>query len=192
MSDKWKKFSEEQAQEEASDALTEAEASELRLDFPDRQQLEEQMTALEQKVADLNDKNLRLLAQLKNTQERAERDVTNAHKYGSEKLITDLLPVIDSLTRGLASTAEGDAASESLRQGMKLTLDLLESTLRKHGVAMIAPAAGDRFNPDQHEAMSMQAGSGQEPNTVIQTIQTGYSLNGRVLRAAMVVVSAPN
>ncbi len=191
MSDKWKKFSEEQPEEGATPA--EETLQEMpSLDFPDRQQLEEQLTAFEQKVADLNDKNLRLMAQLKNTQERAERDVSNAHKYGSEKLITDLLPVLDSLTRGLATSAEGDTATEALRHGMKLTLELLENTLRKHGVAVIAPAAGERFNPEQHEAMSMQAGSGHEPNTVLQTIQTGYSLNGRVLRAAMVVVSAPN
>jgi len=187
MSDKWKKFNEDQLNENPlmADEPTEPMPS---LDFSDQQQLEEELATTKQKVTELTEKNLRLLAQLKNTQERAERDVTNAHKYGVEKLIVDLLPILDSLTRGLAMTAE--AGSETLREGMKLTLGMLENTLKKYGVMVIAPEAGERFNPEQHEAMSMQAGSGFEANTVIQTIQTGYSLNGRVLRAAMVIVSA--
>ena len=184
MTDKWKKFSNDQEAQEASDVRETPETPEapesLKINFPERDELE-------QKLAELQDKNLRLVAQLKNTQERAERDVANAHKYGSEKLISDLLPVIDSLSRGL-STVNAD---EPLAQGMKLTLDLLENTLKKYGVTVISPAPGERFNPEQHEAMAMQpAGAGMEPNSVIQTIQAGYSLNGRVLRAAMVIVGS--
>jgi molecular chaperone GrpE len=193
MTDKWKKFSTDQEAQDASDipdssdgaaSLDVSEAPEsLKINFPERDELE-------QKLAELQDKNLRLVAQLKNTQERAERDVSNAHKYGSEKLISDLLPIIDSLTRGL-DTVKIEETDEPLAKGMKLTLDLLENTLKKYGVTVISPAPGERFNPEQHEAMAMQpAGPGMEPNSVIQTVQAGYSLNGRVLRAAMVIVGS--
>lgn len=190
MSDKWKKFTEEQAAE-ADPSATEVPLDETSsaLEYLDQGKLAEQLTAMEEKVAEYADKNLRLLAQLKNTQERAERDISNAHKYGSEKLLGDLLPVLDGLSRGLESSREGSSV-DSVREGMRLTLDLLEKTLKKHGVVVIAPAAGEPFNPELHQAMSMQACPDAEPNTIVQTVQQGYSLNGRVLRAAMVIVAA--
>ncbi|OGO95206.1 MAG: nucleotide exchange factor GrpE [Coxiella sp. RIFCSPHIGHO2_12_FULL_42_15] len=186
--DKWKKFTEEQSTEatmEAPEGLVHED--DLGLEFPDRKKLEEQLTHTEQQIDELKDKNLRLLAQLKNIQERADRDVSNAHRYGAEKLLNDLLPIVDSLERSLENCSL--EAAGGVREGLQLTLDLLIKTLKKHGVEIIAPQVGERFNPEKQEAVSMQPEAKAEPNTVITTIQKGYALNGRVIRAAMVVVA---
>lgn len=188
--DKWKKFAEDTSPAEEEPAAEAPKESDLSLEFPDRKKLEQQLTDMEQQVDEYKDKHLRLLAQLKNVQERSERDVSNAHKYGSEKLLSDLLPVVDSLVRGLESSQSDDANTQLLREGMQLTLDLLTKTLKKHGVEVIAPQAGDKFNPNLHEAVSVQPNPEVESNAVIRTIMQGYSLNGRVVRAAMVIVAS--
>jgi len=180
--DKWKKFSEEQEKEAPEKELDfDPEPS---LEFPSHEKLETQLTEMEQQVEKYKDEALRAKAEMQNIIRRAERDVQNAHKYGTEKLLNDLLPVVDSLERGL----ENGAKDDPMREGLEMTLSLLEKALAKHGIEIIDPKAGDSFNADQHEAMSMQPDPKAKPNTILKVMQRGYKLNGRVLRAAMVIV----
>jgi molecular chaperone GrpE len=140
-----------------------------------------------QRANEFHDKYLRLQAEMDNMRRRTERDISAAHKYGSEKLIKDLLPVVDSLERGLevqASTPEVKA----MHEGMEMTLKLLLETLEKNGVKAIEPE-GQPFNPDEMQAISMQPADNVDPNTVLNVVQKGYSLNGRLLKPALVVVS---
>lgn len=173
--DKWKQFTEEQAEQEpeAPELTQEAAADPKLVEF-------------EEAIAKYKDQIVRSQAELQNIQRRAERDVQNAYKYGTEKLINELLPVVDSLDRGLANGAQDDP----MRAGLQLTLELLLKTLQKQGVELIDPKPGDAFSPEQHEAMAMQPDPKAKSNTVLHVAQRGFALNGRVLRAAMVVVAA--
>jgi molecular chaperone GrpE len=132
---------------------------------------------------------LRLQAELENLRKRGERDLANAHKYALDRFVQALLPVKDSLEMGIS--AAGEAANvdpAKLREGSELTLKMLAAALEKFGVQEVDPA-GERFNPEFHEAMSMQERSDVEPNTVVAVIQKGYRLNDRLVRPAMVMVS---
>lgn len=132
---------------------------------------------------------LRVRAELANVQRRAERELENAHKYGLEKFAAELLPVIDGLEMGLGA-ATGDAVDPvKLREGMELTLKILTAAVNKFGLRAVDPV-GEKFNPEQHQAMSVQPAPGAEPNTVLTVYQKGYLLNDRLIRPAMVVVSA--
>jgi molecular chaperone GrpE len=126
-------------------------------------------------------------ADLSNAQRRAERDLANAHKFGVEKLALELIPVKDSMEMGLAAVAEGDE-QDKVREGMELTLQMFSGVLDKFGVKEINPQ-GEKFNPDFHQAMSMQESTDIAPNTVMTVFQKGYVLNERLIRPAMVVVS---
>lgn len=132
---------------------------------------------------------LRLHADMQNVRRRAEQDVEKAHKYGQEKLVSDLLPVLDNLERALQAV-DGDEHEKlgALRQGVELTLKSFLDCLKKFNVEIIDPN-GEPFNPQYHQAMGMQESTTAEPDTVIAVMQKGYSLNGRVLRPAMVMVS---
>lgn len=132
---------------------------------------------------------LRAKAEMNNLQRRAERELENAHKYGLEKFTTELLPVVDSLELGLGAAGEENTDPEKLREGMELTLKMLLSVAEKFGVKPIAPQQGERFDPERHQAMSVQESPGAEPNTVLTVYQKGYTLNDRLIRPAMVVVS---
>ena len=133
---------------------------------------------------------LRLRAEMSNLQRRTERELENAHKYGLERFAAELLPVIDGLEMGLNAAADaGRVDPVKLREGMELTLKLFAGCLEKFGVRVLNPA-GEKFNPAQHQAMAVQPAPGAEPNTVLAVYQKGYLLNDRLLRPAMVVVSA--
>lgn len=127
-------------------------------------------------------------AETENVRRRAERDVESAHKYALEKFVRELLPVRDSLELGLAATEGEQTDLGKIREGMELTLKVFGNALEKFGVKAIEPK-GDRFNPELHQAMAMQETSDVEPNTVLTVYQKGYTLNDRLLRPAMVVVS---
>ncbi len=126
-------------------------------------------------------------ADLANAQRRAERDLANAHKFGVEKLVQELIPVKDSMEMGLAAVDDG-GEQDKVREGMELTLQMFGGVLEKFGIKEINPQ-GEMFNPDFHQAMSMQESAEFEPNTVITVFQKGYILNERLIRPAMVVVS---
>lgn len=153
--------------------------------------IESLMTELDQartRMADLQDQALRISAEMQNVRRRAERDVENAHKYALEKFSTDLLPVVDSLERGLQA-AGGDESTLAVREGVELTLRILTDVLRKHGLETVE-STGQPFNPSLHEAMSMIPSAEHAPNTVMAVLQKGYTLNGRLVRPAMVMVSS--
>lgn len=132
---------------------------------------------------------LRANAELENARRRARQDVENAHKYGVERFVQELLPVKDSLEMGLAASSNSDNDSAaSLREGIELTLKMFDSALEKFSVKTLDPV-GDAFDPALHQAMTMQESSEHEPNTVIAVMQKGYQLHDRLIRPAMVVVS---
>lgn len=131
---------------------------------------------------------LRLQAEMDNLRKRTEREIENAHKYGVERLLTELLPVIDSMELGLNAAEEKSADVASTREGMELTARMLRSAMEKFGVEPLDPA-GEPFDPDAHQAISMQPGNGTPANTVLTVVQKGYRLNGRLVRPAMVVVA---
>jgi molecular chaperone GrpE len=128
---------------------------------------------------------LRALADAENARKRAQADVAQARKFAVERFVEDLLPVVDSLEAALGASS---ATVESLRGGTELTLKLLRSALERAGVAAVAPAAGARFDPHQHQAMAAVEAPG-EPNTVVSLMQKGYSLNERIVRPALVTVA---
>lgn len=141
-----------------------------------------------QAKADENwDRYLRAAAELENVRKRASRDVENARKFALERFGKELLAVRDTLEMGLA--AAENASVESLLEGKSATLKLLATTMQQFGIEEVDPA-GEPFDPELHEAISMQPSDDVEPGSVVTVVQKGYSLNGRLLRPAMVIVAA--
>ena len=132
---------------------------------------------------------LRLQAEIENLHKRNQRNLENAHKYALEKFAGELLPVRDSLEMGIAAATQGESVDPAkLIEGSDLTLRMLESAMEKFGVTEVNPQ-GERFDPQFHEAMSIQPRNDIEPNTIVTVIQKGYLLNDRLIRPAMVIVS---
>jgi molecular chaperone GrpE len=187
----WKKFKEEQHEHEEqifNDDEDEFEPGESlsALDHPSYIALEEKLTLAEQQVHENWEKSVRALAELDNVRRRAERDVSNAHLYGSEKMIKGLLPVMDSLEQAL-QLADKDA-NAGMHEGLELTMKLFLDVLEKQGVKQLSPL-GEIFNPEEHEAMSMQISAEHPANTILVVFQKGYKLNERVIRPARVIVA---
>ncbi|PZO65199.1 MAG: nucleotide exchange factor GrpE [Pseudoxanthomonas suwonensis] len=124
-------------------------------------------------------------ADLENQRKRLARDVDSARKFANERLLGDLLPVFDSLEAGLAAVGE----NAQLRAGLELTMKQLHDMAERHGLTAVAPAAGDAFNPDHHQAMSLVDAADVPPGAVAQLFQKGYLLNERLLRPALVMVA---
>lgn len=150
--------------------------------------LQQEIENLQQQLGENVDKMLRVQAEMDNLRKRTVRDIENAHKFGLDKFVRELLPVIDSMELGINASGNAGGDIESLREGMDLTLKKFLDTLEKFGVTVIAPQ-GDKFNPEKHEAVSMQEADGAEPGTVVAVMQKGYELNGRLVRPAMVIVA---
>lgn len=134
------------------------------------------------------DQLVRTQAQMDNLRKRHEREVENAHKYALERFVNELLPVRDSMEMGLAAANEEASSVEQLREGTELTLKLFSDVMEKFNVVQINPE-GEAFDPELHQAMGMQPRSDVPPNTVVVVVQKGYTLNGRLVRPAMVMVS---
>ena len=143
---------------------------------------------LEEQLAGAQDQALRVAADLQNVRRRAEQDVEKAHKFALERFAGDLLPVIDSLERGLELSSADDESIRPMREGIELTLKMFHDTLKRYQLEAIDPH-GQPFNAEHHQAMAMQESADVEPNSVLKVFQKGYQLNGRLLRPAMVVVS---
>ncbi len=131
---------------------------------------------------------LRVQAELENLRKRNSRDLENAHKFGMEKFIQEILPVWDSLAMAVTAASDDNVDLDKMREGMDLTLKMMSSAMDKFNVEEINPE-GQPFDPEQHQAMSMQETSDAAANTVINVFQKGYLLNGRLIRPAMVVVA---
>ncbi len=175
----------ETIENEATDEL--AQEDEAKLESPEKNadSLEAQLEDAQAKASENWEHYLRAKAEMDNLRRRSVKDVENAHKYGTEKFATELLPVLDSMVMGLATE---NASAETLREGMELTLNMLQKMMEKLGIEEIDPI-NEKFDPEKHQAMSMQPNGEVEPNTVIAVMQKGYSLNDRLLRPAMVMVS---
>jgi molecular chaperone GrpE len=147
----------------------------------------EALAAAEAKAAENWERYLRAQAEIDNLRKRAERDLENAHKYALERFAGELLAVRDSLELGVqAAASETDPVK--LREGTELTLRLLGKVMEKFSIEQLDPL-GERFDPERHQAMTMQESAEAEPNTVLAVMQKGYLLSGRLLRPAMVVVA---
>ncbi|HEY5804901.1 MAG TPA: nucleotide exchange factor GrpE [Lysobacter sp.] len=144
-----------------------------------------ELQAARAELAQLREDSLRERAELDNQRKRMARDIDMARKFANERVLGDLLPVIDSLEAGL--TIQADTA-QHLREGMELTLRQLLKVVSDNGLVAIDPV-GKAFNPEQHQAMSMVDGSGHSPGDVVQVYQKGWLLNDRLLRPALVVVA---
>lgn len=131
---------------------------------------------------------LRVKAEQENLARRHERELENAHKFALERFATDILAVRDSMELGLQAANNEGADVNSLRQGTELTLKLLSDVMEKFKIVQVNPD-GEAFNPEFHQAMSTQPRDDVPPNTVIAVMQKGYTLNGRLIRPAMVMVS---
>lgn len=173
---------EEQAATE-SDPLAEEATPEL-LSIAE---LMSQLEVAQADVAALKDQILRGQAETQNIRRRAEQDVEKAHKFGVEKFATEMLGVVDNLERAIEAAGD-DEAVKPMREGVEMTLDMLIGGLAKFNVEQLNPE-GEAFNPELHQAMSMVPAEGVAPNTVVAVMQKGYSLNGRLVRPAMVMVS---
>jgi molecular chaperone GrpE len=146
-----------------------------------------ELAVVQAKNADLADQFLRAKAEVENARRRADEEISKARKFAVEAFAESLLPVADSLTAGLAIA---DATSEQLREGSEATLRQLKSALERHKVIEINPEAGAKFDPHQHQAISVVPAE-QEANTVVSVLQKGYLIADRVLRPALVTVTAP-
>lgn len=151
-------------------------------------ELELALAAAKQTVADQKDSVIRAKAEVDNMRRRAAQDVEKARKFALEKFAGEMLTTVDNLERALQSIDKEDEAQKAIVEGIELTYQGLLSSLEKSGVTSVDPQ-DQPFNPEQHQAMSMQVVEGVAPNTVIAVMQKGYELNGRLIRPAMVMVS---
>jgi molecular chaperone GrpE len=152
--------------------------------------LEADLRAARAMAKENEDKFLRAKAETENIRRRAEIDVANAHKYGTERLVSELLPVRDSLELARSvDLAQGTQVVEKVKEGLDLTLRLMDTVFQKFAIALVEPAKGDKFDPEKHQAMSMVETDEVPANHVVQVMQKGYLLNNRLLRPAMVIVA---
>lgn len=173
---------EEQQAQAASDSSDDANASQS------VQDLQEALEAAQNKANEHWDQLLRTRAEMENIRRRGQRELENAHKYALEKFAVELLPVRDSLELGFDVAAGENVDVKGLREGTELTLKMLSTAMDKFGVTLVDPT-GEPFNPEFHEAMTMQPAADVAPNTVLTVVQKGYLLNDRVIRPAKVIVS---
>ncbi len=152
---------------------------------------EDQALALAQaqdEIASLKDQMLRTQAEMQNVRRRADADVEKAHKFGVEKFANEMISVVDNLERAIAACDAQDAATKALREGVEMTLTAMLASLAKFKVEVVNPL-NESFNPELHQAMTLIDSPEAAPNSVIAVMQKGYTLQGRLLRPAMVVVS---
>lgn len=177
----------EQAEAEANGGENRASAGD---DF-DVEQLMQKLADAEAAAAIARDDLLRVQAEMQNLRRRTEQDIEKAHKYGQEKFSVELLTVLDNLERSLeAAKDHEDETVQAIYAGVDLTLKSFTDCFNKFNIEAIDPL-GEPFDPELHQAMSIQENAEVEPNTVIAVMQKGYTLHGRVIRPAMVMVSKP-
>jgi molecular chaperone GrpE len=153
----------------------------------DVDQLSQKLSEYENKIGEMREVLLRERAEIENQRKRLQRDLEQARRFANERLLGELLPVVDSLERGLAADT---ADAVALREGMDLTLKALLKVGETNGLKPVDPT-GQPFNPELHQAMTMVEGSGAAANTVVSVMQKGYVLNDRLLRPALVAISKP-
>ncbi len=151
-------------------------------------ELELALSKAEQRAGEANERAVRAVAEMENIRRRAAADVEKAHKFALEKFASELLTTVDNLERALeVSKQQGEEVNQNFLEGIELTHKGLLSTLHKFGVEAVGEP-GEPFNPDLHQAMAMQEAPEQDNNTILAVMQKGYTLSGRLLRPAMVMV----
>lgn len=158
------------------------------IEHPGYQSLEQKLNETEAELNEAKNQLLRVKADQANADKRAQQEIVKTRKYALDKFALDLLPVVDSIERGLSIEVGGNEFAMRVHEGMEMTLNLLLKTLEKFDVKQINPI-NQVFNPEFHQAISTQGDSTVKPNTVIQVLQKGYLLNDRLIRPALVVVS---
>lgn len=179
---------EEQAGTEQAAADTVEQTADQQAGAEDAQNWQAEAERLAEEVATLKDQMVRAQAEAQNVRRRAEQDVEKAHKFALEKFVKELLPVIDSLEKAIEAEQASGNESTPLREGVEMTLSMFLSGVQKFDVEQVDPV-GKPFDPALHEAMTMVEAPDAEPNTVIAAMQKGYTLSGRLVRPAMVVVA---
>ena len=178
----------QQSPNQSTPAPEEVEAAMAAHASDEMARLQGELAEIKAKSAELADQFLRAKAEAENARRRAEDEVSKARKFGIESFAESLLPVADSLDAALAIQ---NATAQQLREGSDATLRQLTAALERNKVLAINPAAGDKFDPHQHQAISVVPAD-QEANTVVSVLQKGYLISERVLRPALVTVTAPN
>lgn len=175
----------------AAESIAAEKAKDLDAEIVEELLAEDQLSEteeLQEQVSKANDQVLRVQAEMQNVRRRVERDVENAHKYALDKFTAELLPVVDNLERALSTIDAADDAQKAVATGLELTLKSFFDVLGRFKIDVVDPA-GQPFDADLHQAVSMVPNPDLEPNTVMDVFQKGYTLNGRLVRPAMVVVS---
>jgi molecular chaperone GrpE len=171
------------AQEQEAQEPIQAEGEEQTPESP-----EETIARLEEAASSAHDEALRAQAEAQNTIRRAEQDVEKARKFALERFCNELLPVVDNLERALEAAEGDEEILKPIAEGVELTLKSFLDALQKFSIEPVSPQ-GEPFDPQLHQAMTMVENGEVEPNTVIAVMQKGYTLNGRLVRPAMVMVS---
>ena len=174
--------SEERQIEDSSEPIT--QVAEL---MDNIEELQQELEEARAKAEENWNRLLRAKAELENQRRRGQREIENAHKYAIEKFVTELLPVQDSLELGLSHSGE-ETDAKKLHEGMELTLKMLAQVMEKFNIVQLNPER-QPFDPEFHQAMTVQENDELPPNTVVTVMQKGYTLNGRLIRPAMVIVS---
>ncbi|BBN82019.1 protein GrpE [Pseudoalteromonas sp. A25] len=181
----------EQVEQAAQTHETEQEETQAQTDVSPEEEiagLYAELEAAKQTIKDQQDGVVRAAADVENMRRRAAQDVEKAHKFALEKFANELLPVIDNLERAIEFSDKENETLKPVLEGIDMTLKSFADALSKFGVETVNPQ-GESFNPDLHQAMSIQPSNDVSPNTVLAVMQKGYTLNGRLLRPAMVMVS---
>jgi molecular chaperone GrpE len=179
---------EQRTVEQSKDELNAEIEAELLDEIEAEQEEQPGSEQLLEQVAKANDQVLRVQAEMQNVRRRAERDVESAHKFALDKFAADLLPIVDNLERALAAIDAADEGQKPVAEGLELTLKSFMEVLARYKIEAIDPA-GQPFDAELHQAVSMVPNPDLEANTVMDVFQKGYTLNGRLVRPAMVVVS---
>lgn len=188
MSAEDKSLDSQSPEEQVTDPIDEVSSDEaIDLDEKSETEGEAGASAAQDEINGLKEQLLRQQAEMQNLRRRTEKDVQNAHKFGQEKLIKELLPILDNFDRAIEAAPEGGEVDPVL-EGVRMTQGMMYSALEKFNVVTVDPM-GEPFDPQVHQAMSMVENPLVEPNTVIAVMQKGYTLSGRLLRPAMVMVS---
>ncbi len=177
-----------EAAEVDAELVSDNDDAEQEADSVSIEELQKQLKQAEKKAEENWDKAVRTQAEMQNLKRRMQKDLENAHKYGLERFAKELLVVIDSLELGIQASTSDNPEVVVLREGSALTIKQFESVFAKFNIEAVDPV-GQPFNPELHQAMTMQPSADVEPNTVLNVFQKGYVLNGRLIRPAMVVVS---
>ncbi|ASP37266.1 nucleotide exchange factor GrpE [Bacterioplanes sanyensis] len=180
-------MSDEHKQDDTTIDEAVVETAEEQAELNDAVDADDQLSKALEEITQLKEQQLRVQAEMQNVRRRAEMDVEKAHKFGLEKFASEMLTVVDNLERALAAAGD-DEATQALREGVEMTLTGLLASLEKFQVQAVDPQ-GQPFDPELHQAMSMVDNPDVAANTVIAVMQKGYTISGRLLRPAMVMVS---